>query len=79
MKQIVLWLIAVYQNTLSPDHGWFSHWYPYGFCRFHPSCSQYAAEAVSQKGVLTGGWLAVRRIFKCNPWHPPGIDQLKQS
>jgi putative membrane protein insertion efficiency factor len=43
-------------------------------CRFHPSCSAYAAEAVALHGAGRGSWLAVRRILKCAPWHPGGVD-----
>ncbi len=43
-------------------------------CRFHPSCSAYAAEAITVHGAGRGSWLAVRRILKCAPWHPGGVD-----
>jgi putative membrane protein insertion efficiency factor len=43
-------------------------------CRVHPSCSAYAAEAVALHGAGRGSWLAVRRILKCAPWHPGGVD-----
>jgi putative membrane protein insertion efficiency factor len=43
-------------------------------CRFHPSCSAYAAEAIEVHGSRRGSWLAVRRILKCGPWHPGGVD-----
>jgi putative membrane protein insertion efficiency factor len=43
-------------------------------CRFHPSCSAYAAEAIALHGAGRGSWLAVRRILKCAPWHPGGVD-----
>jgi putative membrane protein insertion efficiency factor len=43
-------------------------------CRFHPSCSAYAAEAITLHGAGRGSWLALRRILKCAPWHPGGVD-----
>ena len=45
-------------------------------CRFVPTCSEYAAEAVEKHGVLRGGTLAVRRLVRCGPWHPGGFDPV---
>jgi putative membrane protein insertion efficiency factor len=72
MKSVLLRLIAVYQRFVSPalpvvTLGTCS-------CRFTPSCSHYAADAVATHGALRGSWLAVRRLLKCGPWHPGGID-----
>lgn len=47
-------------------------------CRFYPSCSQYALEALDKHGPLRGSWLAVKRIFKCHPFHPGGYDPVPQ-
>jgi putative membrane protein insertion efficiency factor len=48
-------------------------------CRFHPSCSAYAAEAIALHGAGRGSWLAVRRILKCAPWHPGGVDLVPRA
>jgi putative membrane protein insertion efficiency factor len=45
-------------------------------CRFHPSCSQYAEEALEAHGLWRGGWLAARRVCRCGPWHPGGYDPV---
>ena len=71
MRAIAVFLIRVYQWTISPLLG--------PNCRFHPSCSQYAAEAIGRFGVPRGGWLAVKRIARCHPWHPGGYDPVPQA
>ena len=58
--------IALYQVTVSPLLG--------PRCRFYPSCSQYAIDAVLKHGVLRGVLLAVMRLVRCNPWNPGGVD-----
>jgi putative membrane protein insertion efficiency factor len=61
-------LIRLYQCTLSPLLG--------PACRFYPTCSEYALESIGRFGVLRGGWLALRRIGRCHPWHPGGFDPV---
>jgi putative membrane protein insertion efficiency factor len=48
-------------------------------CRFYPSCSEYALEALGMHGVLRGGWLAARRLCRCHPWNPGGVDPVPPS
>jgi putative membrane protein insertion efficiency factor len=69
-----LGLIRVYQATASPVLP--AIFGPSYGCRFHPSCSHYAAEAVATHGALRGTYLAARRIIKCTPFHPGGNDPV---
>lgn len=64
-------LLALYRMVLSPLLG--------PRCRFHPSCSRYASDAVRRYGVLRGGGLAFARILRCHPLHPGGLDPVPAS
>jgi putative membrane protein insertion efficiency factor len=68
----LLGLIRVYQLTVSPMLPWVMG--PGCGCRFHPSCSHYAADALREHGLGRGSWLAVRRLARCHPFHPGGVD-----
>ena len=48
-------------------------------CRFHPSCSEYAEEALCVHGALRGGWMAAKRVCRCNPWNEGGIDPVPRG
>jgi len=76
-KNIVVSLIKFYQKTLSFDHGPLKALYPHGFCRFHPTCSQYGLEAIQKHGVVKGGFMTSWRILRCNPWNKGGHDPVK--
>jgi len=76
-RYIVVKIIKGYQKTLSFDHGIFKYLYPNGFCRFRPTCSDYAIEAIEKYGLLTGGAKAVWRVLRCNPFNSGGFDPLK--
>jgi len=67
MRDAVILLIRAYQLALAPL-------LPPNTCRFIPTCSQYAIDAVRKYGVLHGGWRAVKRISRCHPYHPGGYD-----
>jgi putative membrane protein insertion efficiency factor len=68
VRSLFVGLIKMYQFILSPLFG--------QNCRFHPTCSCYAVEAITEYGVLKGGYLSVRRIIKCHPFHEGGIDAV---
>ena len=68
MKILFIGLIRFYQLFISPL-------FP-PTCRFYPTCSQYAIEAIQKKGVLRGVFLAIKRIAKCHPFHPGGYDPV---
>ncbi|NLE04690.1 MAG: membrane protein insertion efficiency factor YidD [Crenarchaeota archaeon] len=69
-RKLVIYIIKIYQKWISPLKIVPS-------CRFYPTCSQYAVDAVSKYGVLKGGFMALRRLLKCNPFHPGGYDPVK--
>jgi uncharacterized protein len=77
LKNSLLKVIRLYQKTLSPDTGWFKVYYPHGFCRFHPHCSEYSYQAIDKHGILKGGIKAIWRIMRCNPLSKGGHDPIK--
>lgn len=68
MEKLLQAIIRAYQLMLSPFLG--------NHCRFTPSCSHYASEAIGRHGAWRGGWLAIRRIFRCHPFCPGGYDPV---
>lgn len=68
MKQVFILGIRAYQLFLSPLLP--------AACRYHPTCSEYATEAIGKYGALRGGWMAVRRIGRCHPFRPGGYDPV---
>ena len=77
MKWIALKFIRLYQKTLSFDHGPMSKLYPQGFCRYHPTCSQYTYDAINRYGVFKGSWWGFKRILRCTPWAKGGEDPVE--
>ena len=72
--------IRFYQKLLSPDHSVLGRiFFLNGCCRFYPSCSVYAREAVERYGVWYGLWLATRRLLRCHPWSRGGADPVRGS
>ncbi|MCX7894162.1 MAG: membrane protein insertion efficiency factor YidD [Burkholderiales bacterium] len=68
MRKLLVGLIGAYRYALSP-------FLPQS-CRFEPSCSRYAMEAIERHGALRGTWLAAKRVARCHPWHPGGFDPV---
>lgn len=68
MKYVLIGLLRAYRFAISPLYG--------QVCRYHPSCSAYALEAVTVHGSIKGSWLAVRRIGRCHPWASGGYDPV---
>ncbi len=68
MSRLLMFLVRMYRFFISPLLG--------SNCRFSPSCSTYAMQALEKYGALRGSWLAVKRILRCHPWHPGGADPV---
>lgn len=73
----IIEVIKFYQKTLSFDHSPLKGFYPYGFCRFHPTCSEYSIQAIKKYGPIKGSFIAMWRILRCNPFNKGGHDPLK--
>lgn len=76
-RYVAIGIMKVYQKTLSPDHGLIKFKYPFGYCRFRPTCSEYAIKAFEKYGFIKGGIKATGRVLRCNPWNRGGWDPLK--
>ena len=68
MRVVLVALLKAYRFAISPLYG--------EVCRYHPSCSAYALEAVTVHGSIRGSWLAVRRVGRCHPWAEGGLDPV---
>jgi putative membrane protein insertion efficiency factor len=71
MRKALVAAIRGYQYAIRPLIG--------ANCRFYPSCSEYAREAIERHGAAAGSWLAARRIVKCHPYHPGGYDPVPEQ
>jgi len=67
LKRVILKILIVYKKYISKG----------GHCRFVPSCSEYAYEAIDKHGIVKGWWMGIKRILKCHPWGKSGIDLVK--
>ena len=68
MRYLLIGLLRLYRLFISPLYG--------QVCRYHPSCSAYALQAVTEYGALRGTWLAARRLLRCHPWAAVGYDPV---
>ena len=68
MRQVITGVLRGYRYLISPLLG--------PTCRFYPTCSSYAIEAIERYGITRGTWLTLRRLIRCNPWHPGGVDKV---
>jgi hypothetical protein len=68
VKAVLIAAVRGYQYALRPMLG--------ANCRFYPSCSDYAREAIERHGAMRGSWLAARRVCRCHPYHPGGFDPV---
>ncbi|HED40212.1 MAG TPA: membrane protein insertion efficiency factor YidD [Chromatiales bacterium] len=71
MKTALLLLIRFYRYGISPLFG--------NHCRYYPTCSCYAQEAITSFGAVKGGWMSLRRICRCHPWHEGGVDLVPEN
>lgn len=71
MRTVAIRVIRLYRYLISPLLG--------DCCRFYPSCSHYGEEAIARHGLLKGSWLTLKRLCKCHPFHPGGIDWVPDS
>ncbi len=69
MKKFLIFLIKLYRKYISP--------FKKPCCRFYPTCSQYALEAIDKYGAFKGGFMAIKRILRCHPYNPGGYDPVK--
>jgi uncharacterized protein len=74
LRYISVFFIRVYQKLISFDHGLLKIFYPYGYCRYRPTCSDYAADAINKYGLAKGSFKALGRILRCHPWSKGGWD-----
>lgn len=76
LKLVAKFLIRVYQKTLSFDHSFWAKPEVYRVCIYHPSCSEYAYQAIDKYGAFKGTFIGIKRIMRCGPWAQGGYDPV---
>jgi len=76
IRNTLVFLITLYQRTISPDHGVVRVLFPFGVCRYTPTCSDYSKEAIKRYGVSRGSIMGIKRIVRCNPFVAGGDDPV---
>ncbi len=76
-SRLAIKIIKFYQKTISFDHGVLKIFFPNGYCRYYPTCSEYSLQAIKKYGIIKGGIKSAWRILRCNPWSKGGYDPLK--
>lgn len=71
LQRLLIGILRAYRTAVSPLLG--------AHCRFHPTCSAYAAEALGEHGAARGTWMGVRRILRCHPYNPGGYDPVRKA
>ena len=71
MKRLLIIAVKIYRYAISP--------FMAPCCRFHPSCSTYAIQAIEHHGAIKGTWFTIYRIGRCHPWHPGGYDPVPET
>jgi len=77
IANFLIFLIKIYQKTLSFDHGPLNYLHPDGFCRFYPTCSEYGVQAIRKYGPIRGAIKTIWRVLRCNPFNKGGYDPVK--
>lgn len=75
-RSLLIALIRFWQATLSPDHGFVKVFFPFGVCRYRPTCSEYTALQIRDKGALKGMLLGLRRVASCNSFYAGGLRKV---
>lgn len=74
-RNLGVFLIVIYQRTISPDHGVYKIFFPNGFCKYYPSCSEYTRQAILKYGLIWGTFKGLWRVLRCNPCSKGGVDK----
>ena len=69
IRQVILAIVTLYQRTLSPDHGALKVFFPFGLCRFYPSCSEYTKQSIERYGVMKGISFGLMQLSHCHPFY----------